>query len=211
MDVVGGIGELLLSIGSRMNRQKREKVWGAIAVAWLGSVIISILLGLFSTDAFLSNVAANFVADLLVAAMLFITVDLIFGFSRRQEERMEAISKATSMLGVEIIMNRKELARIIEDFEKGRTPAPPPKLETENWELFAQSPLAQSIPNDLFWKLAEAFWHPKKLLEIYRMRASSTSPADHPKVASELLPLFQQVQEILEEADKALAAAYLKE
>jgi len=140
MGVLRRIGALLLSIAQRMNPQNRTQIWGAIALFWIGSLIVSILVGVFWMNALVRNIVANLVADLLVAAVIFIAVDLIFGFSRRQEERTEAISKAMYMLGSEITMNKKELERIIGDFEKGWTPAPDPKLETENWELFVQGP-----------------------------------------------------------------------
>jgi len=208
MGVLERVGASLLWVGRRIDPQNRAQVWGAIVLFWVGSLIISILVGLWWTHNLVRSIVANLVADLLVAGVIFVGVDVIFGFSRQQEEKTEAISKATYMLASEIEMNKKDLVRIIEDFEKGSYPSPRPKLETENWELFVQGPLPNLIPSDLFWVLQEAYWVPKKTLETYESRAS---PAMAVEAGRELLPQFREALALVSSADDALRAAYVQE
>lgn len=211
MDLVQRVGALLLSIEHRIDTRNRERIWGSIVLCWIGIMVVSIVAGIFITSAVFRTLVTEFIASLLVAAIIFITADVIFGFSRRQEERIEATAKATYMLLAEIEMNRKELARIVEALEEGRYPAPNPKLESENWHLFVQGPSAHLIPSDLFWVLQEAYWVPRKVLENFESRRSHTSPSDAPKIAGALLPDFRLALKLVDEALEALKAAYIQE
>jgi len=65
-------------------------MWGAIALCWIGILVASILAGTFITSAFVRTFLAEFIASLFVAAIVFMTADAIFGFSKHQ---MESLAK----------------------------------------------------------------------------------------------------------------------
>jgi hypothetical protein len=196
-----------------INVREWLKSYRHIAIGWVLLILVVGLIGVIGSSiqcSYVESVAANLVADLLVAGLAFLLVDVIFGLTQSHNQRIEAQRKAFSIVGMEVEENRRELELTVGDLQGGlMPPSDRPKLKDEQWNLLVQSPLIAQLPSDLVWTVHMSYYDSQRQVENLRShrRSQFRDPYNDPETAAELLPQVERALSSVQQAKDMLERA----
>ncbi|HUW13898.1 MAG TPA: hypothetical protein VM537_29510 [Anaerolineae bacterium] len=185
----------------------------ATLVATLLVLALSAWAGYGTTNQFTQNVLANLVADGLIALAVFIAANWALGNWQRGHQELDALGTARSLFVEELAANRTEVDRVLSALRgEGRPPEAvlmdgPPHIETRNWQLATDMPLASRLPRDVFAALVQSYnqcqmlasgdWY-ERAKKVY----ISSSERGLEELVADALPHFKTA---VDSTDRALA------
>lgn len=206
-----------------MLRWLRTRPLRDITAGWGVLILVGVAAGIVASwirSTFLSELAVNFVPDVVVAGLAFIMAEAVFGVRERQEQQAEeqrrvteAQQKAVHVVKKEIADNERELDRIVQVLGKLSLSQWDPvfhrqsTIQTDSWKLLIQSPLIVHLPVDLVWALQESYYESQRQADNLRYRPVGIFAAGERwwrEVCAEFLPKFEHALRVTRGAIKML-------
>lgn len=184
-----------------------------IAIGWVLTILVVAVIGLLGSSrecSYVESIAANLVADLLVAGLAFLVADVIFGLTQSHQQRIEAQRKAFSIVGMEVEEDRKEMELTVGNLQGGlMPPTDRPNLKNEQWSLLVQSPLIAQLPSDLVWTVHMSYYDSQRQAENLRShrRSQFRDPYSDPETTAQLLPEVEKALSLVRQAKDMLESA----
>ncbi|TKJ29702.1 MAG: hypothetical protein CEE40_07635 [Chloroflexi bacterium B3_Chlor] len=194
---------------SRFARWFRTHPFLAMTAVSLASIAFALALGAWVPSAFFQNVAADFVGGVVGALVIFGVAEVAFGFTQTRKRQREAVEIAVVVVGIELAHNKLELERIVEVLRQDKLNQFDPVfrsgmgLQTQSWELFIQSPVAEHLPIQFIWLLHEAYYYPARTRRLLRERLAETvAMSGHAWIdlGQEFLPEFERDLRLMQRA-----------
>ena len=159
---------------------------------------------------FLGDVAANFVADALVAVIAFVLATVAFGYWQRREQEIQARHKALTILRKELKYNLYEFVALIAWAREGaghfrgqyNAEAPEhPRLKTNSWQLLIQSGLASALPHDVWLSVQDSYaTSTEAMTNLYRRGNEAVGRGDWSELLDRCLPEFEEARDLTRDA-----------
>ena len=180
-------------------------------------LLLAVALGLLTNSEFVQAAAAHFVGGILAALVVFGMADIAFGFTQRRSRQKKAVVNAIVIVGTELARNSFKLEDLVEVLREGKLDARHPILQAETglqkeyWELFIKSPVSGNLPDDLVWRIHDAYFvsfDVQRALRELRASQVSVGALGWSNTCEEYLPkvecALQTVRKTMKDFDVAL-------
>ena len=181
------------------------------------ALLLAVGLGLRTKSEFVQAAAAHFVGGILAALVVFGMADIAFGFTQRRSRQKKAVENAIVIVGTELARNSFKLEDLVEVLREGKLDARHPILQAETglqkeyWELFIKSPVSANLPDDLVWRIHDAYFvsfDAQRELREFRAGQFSVGPLGWGDICEQCLPkvesALQTVRKTMNDFDVAL-------
>jgi len=127
--------------------------WGV--VLFLAALLVVVFILSRWTQFSCKDFLANFLAGLAVAALAFLFVELLFGFTKRREQETRATELARAFLDLEIVQNRNLIASSLTTWREGQCKGI--ELKQDGWIDLMKSAVFPMLSQHVIARLSHTY------------------------------------------------------